>query len=353
MGEKIKRPRGRVAAGLPDQASQPRRVGQEARRREIRRLSGRIRKRHRERAQARRAGQEMGRPRTARATRALQVQSFQAGQARQTPARGGVRVRHDDPRRAQARQAGQVVGFPQPQAVVRPRRQGGQRGQIGPGRLGAGPRQALRGPGGPQRGLHVGTARTDQGRPRPGQSVAARADVGPVRGDPERVRAAPGIRDGQPSVVRAAPLYGQNRLLPRLPADRVRQSRPGAQMADRSRYLHRDGGRRADRRRGPAAEAARPQRRERERQAGEAHGQAKGRRKHGERRQERQAILAPPVPRPLTRLDAGETRWVWPRPWTGSILDARGPAARPRRPTLRRCTHAPHLARPPSVATLG
>ena len=246
--------------------------------------------------QARRAGQEMIRPQDAGATGALQIQTFQAGQARQAPPRGGVRVRHDDLRRPQARQAGQVVGFPQPQAVIRNWRQGRQRRQIGPGRIGAGARPALRGQGGQQRGADVGAARADRGRPCPRQGVAARADVGQVRVDPERARAAPGIGDGQPGVVRAATLHGQNRLRPRLPADRVRQARPGAQVDDRSRYLHRDGGRRAERRRGPAAEAARPQRRERECQAGEAQGQANGRRRHGERNQGRQAILAQRTP---------------------------------------------------------
>ena len=232
--------------------------------------------------QARRAGQEMVRPRVAGATGTLQIQAFQTRQPRQASARSGVRIRHDDPRRPQARQAGQVVGFPQPQAVVRARRQGRQARQIGPGRLGAGTRSILRGPGGLQRDADIGAARADRGRPCPRQGVAARADVGPVRVDPARARAAPGISAGQPGVVRAAPLHGQNRRLPRLSADRVRRARPGTQVDDRSRYLHRDGVRRAERRRGPAAEAARPQPRERKRQAGEAQGQANGRRRHGE-----------------------------------------------------------------------
>ena len=229
--------------------------------------------------------------------------------------------------------------FPQPQGFGAERqRQVGQRRQIIPGHLGAGA-PSIRGQVGPQREADIGAARADPRRSRPGQGVAPRADVGPVRGDPERVGSAPGIGDGQPGVVRAAPLHGQHRRRPRRPADRMRQARPGAQGDARSRYLHRDGGRCAERRCRPAGEAARPQSREREDQAGEAHGQAQGRGKHGERRRERHAIVAPPPPRPLTRLDAGETRWVWPDPGPGSILDGLYPAARPRRP-LPEETHA-------------
>ena len=240
--------------------------------------------------QTRRAGQEMVRPWVAGATRALQVQSFQTRQSRQAPARGGIRVRHDHPRRPQARQAGQIVAFPQPQAGVCPRRQVGQRRQIGPGRLDAGTRLILRGPGGPQSGADVGTARAERGRPRPGQGVAACADIGQVRIDPARARAVPGSGDGQPGIVRAAPLHGEARALSRLSADRVGQAGAGAQVDDRARHLRRDGVRRAKRRRGPDGEAAQ----QRERRAREAQGEANRRRGQGqgERRPGRQAILA-------------------------------------------------------------
>ena len=99
----------------------------------------------------------------------------------------------------------------------------------------------MRGQGGQQRGPDIGATRADRGRPHPGQNVAARTDIGQIRVDPERGRVALGSGDGQPGVVRATPLHDEVRPLPRLPADRVREARPGAQVNHRARHLNHGG----------------------------------------------------------------------------------------------------------------